>query len=71
MEVAFLREILEVHVVGVHAMIQTFLPVLQSGNKKTVINLSSASGSLSTCHAEVSKRRTFQLCAIAVATDFV
>ena len=42
--------------------------VLQSGNKKTVINLSSASGSLSTCHAEVSKRLTFQLYAIAVAT---
>lgn len=56
-EVASLREILEVNVVGVHAMIQTFLPMLQSGNKKTVINISSASGSLSTRHAEFLRRR--------------
>lgn len=52
-EVDSLRQTLEVNVVGVHAMIQAFLPLLQSGHKKTVINISSGSGSLSRRYDEV------------------
>lgn len=48
-----LRQTLEVNVVGVHAMIQAFLPLLQAGQKKTVINISSGSGSLSQRYEEV------------------
>jgi len=48
-----LRENLEVNVIGVHAMIQAFLPLLQSGHSKTIVNISSGSGSLSGCYEEV------------------
>ena len=48
-----LRQTLEVNVIGVHAMIQAFLPLLQSGQKKTVVNISSGSGSLSRRYDEV------------------
>lgn len=48
-----LRQTLEVNVVGVHAMIQAFLPLLQAGHKKTVINISSGSGSLTRRYEEV------------------
>jgi NADP-dependent 3-hydroxy acid dehydrogenase YdfG len=52
-KVESLRQTLEVNVVGVHAMIQAFLPLLQAGHKKTVINISSGSGSLSRRYEEV------------------
>jgi len=45
---------LETNVIGVHAMIQAFLPLLQSGQKKTVINISSAMGSLNVWYHQVS-----------------
>ena len=48
-----LRDNLEVNVIGVHAMIQAFLPLLQSGHSKTNVNISSGSGSLSGCYEEV------------------
>ncbi|DBB00497.1 TPA: hypothetical protein ACH3X3_002202 [Trebouxia sp. C0006] len=51
-----LRQTLEVNVVGVHAMIQAFLPLLQAGHKKTVINISSGSGSLSRRYEEFANR---------------
>ncbi len=37
---------LDTNVLGVHAAIQAFLPLLQSGHKKIVINISSVVGSL-------------------------
>lgn len=55
-KVESLRQTLEVNVVGVHAMIQTFLPLLQAGHKKTVINISSGSGSLSRRYEEFANR---------------
>lgn len=51
-----LRQTLEVNVVGVHAMIQAFLPLLQAGHKKTVINISSGSGSLTRRYEEFANR---------------
>jgi len=48
-----LRDNLEVNVIGAHAMIQAFLPLLQSGHSKTIVNISSGSGSLSGCYEEV------------------
>lgn len=56
-ESASLRDILEVNVVGVHTMIQTFLPLLQPGNKKTVVNISSGSGSLGRRYGEFASRK--------------
>lgn len=52
-KVESLRHTLEVNVVGVHTMIQAFLPLLHAGHKKTVINISSGSGSLSRRYEEV------------------
>ena len=51
-----LRQTLEVHVVGVHTMIQAFLPLLQAGHKKTVVNISSSFASLSARYDQVSGR---------------
>ena len=39
------RTILEINVLGVHAVSQAFLPLLKMGHKKTVINMSSCLGS--------------------------
>ncbi len=47
-------KMLQTNVAGVHAMIQAFLPLLQSGEKKTVINISSAMGSLNVWYHQVS-----------------
>ena len=41
--------------IGVHTMLQTFLPLLQRGTKKIVINTSSGSGSLGRRYDEVFK----------------
>ena len=49
-----LRQTLELHVVGVHSMIQAFLPLLQAGHKKTVINITSSFASLSARYDQVS-----------------
>ena len=48
---------MEVNVIGVHTMIQTFLPLLERGTKKIVINTSSGSGSLGRRYDEVIELR--------------
>ncbi|KAL0047047.1 hypothetical protein WJX82_004986 [Trebouxia sp. C0006] len=51
-----IKEMLETNVIGVHAMIQAFLPLLKSGQKKTVINISSAMGSLNSWYHQFEVR---------------
>ena len=48
-----LREMLETNVVGVHAMVQGFMPLLQSGKRKTVVNISTAMASQNTWYHQV------------------
>ncbi|DBB17093.1 TPA: hypothetical protein ACH3X3_014177 [Trebouxia sp. C0006] len=57
------RTILEINVLGVHAVSQAFLPLLKMGHKKTVINMSSCLGSHAFLHAAVKPSRLGeQLC---------
>ncbi|DBA78410.1 TPA: hypothetical protein ACH3X2_007907 [Trebouxia sp. C0005] len=51
-----LTEMLQTNVIGVHAMTQAFLPLLQSGQKKTVINISSAMGSMNVWYHQFTVR---------------
>lgn len=52
-----MRSTLDTNVMGVHRVIQAFLPLLWSGQKKTIINLGAMIGSMTVISKAVSARQ--------------
>ena len=57
---ADIRSTLDTKVIGVHRVIQACLPLLQSGQKKTIINLGAMIGSMTVISKAVSARQLYR-----------